>query len=87
MDFLIDLLMDVIGDVFGWLIGSPRVPRVIRALLVTLLIAGLGVLLIAVGVSMLRQGDSAIGGWSIIGAGALMLLAWLLLLRSIFRGR
>ena len=76
MDFLFELLFEIIGDCFeallGWCLNSKR-PKVLRytvAALLMVVILLLTVGLILLGISII--GKNAVGGWIVISIGAFL---------------
>ena len=81
MEFLTDILQEILEDVFSFLITSPRIPKPIRYLLVAVL-AGF---ILALGILLVIRGEGLAG--SIFGCvlAVLAIAAGVYLARKIYR--
>ncbi|MBR6107952.1 MAG: hypothetical protein IKQ39_08090 [Oscillospiraceae bacterium] len=59
MDFLVEFIMELLGEIMGEAIGSPRVPKVIRSVLICLLCVPLTILFLILLAGEIRDRNTA----------------------------
>ena len=84
MDFLVELVMELLGEVFGVAIESPRVPKIIRTVAVCLLCVPLSVIMLILMVGGIRDRNIGFVVWCALVA-VMMLGALAVLLRRIWK--
>ena len=84
MDFLVELVMELLGEVLGGAIESPRVPKIIRTVAVCLLCVPLSVIMLILMIGGIQDRNIGFAVWCALIA-VMMLGALAVLLRRIWK--
>ena len=84
MDFLVELVMELLGEVLGGAIESPRVPKIIRTVAVCLLCVPFSVIMLILMIGGIRDRNIGFAVWCALVA-VMMLGALAVLLRRIWK--
>lgn len=84
MDFLVELVMELLGEVLGGAIESPRVPKIIRTVAVCLLCVPLSVIMLILMIGGIRDRNTLFAVFCALVA-VMMLGALAVLLRRIWK--
>lgn len=84
MDFLVELVMELLGGILGEAAESPRVPKIIRTVAVCLLCVPLSVIMLILMIGGIRDRNSGFAVWCALVA-VMMLGALAVLLRRIWK--
>lgn len=74
MEILFEFLADLVGELIGGLLKSPRIPRIVRTLIICVLLLPWAVLFVYLTVKLAKEGSA--GAW-LAGACALVIFGLL----------
>lgn len=84
MDFLVELIMEVIGAVWDEAIKDEKIPRVVRTVLILILFIPVIVLALILAIGWMREGNAP-GGIVGLGVVLLFLIGLIVLMRRTWR--
>lgn len=84
MDFLVELIVEVIGSIWDEAVGDPHVPKVVRTVLILILFIPLIVLALILAIGWMRGGNAP-AGFCGLGVVLLFLIGLIVLLRRTWR--